>query len=271
MPRRPRRRRGLPRLPDAPEPFPLPTPPVVRPPEPRVEPMVFPRLPTSPAPRSPDIRVTPAPRGPDFPPRLPPGRPVQRDVFGNIKIVSGIGCTTDAECERMFGPPPGTEPPPKVPPATPGSLIQITNQPASVFFRRLTDLLGVRRRERLSELAQERRSRATPTPATPPIVDIPPVPIPPAGVVPRVGFLSLPTPQPVPQEDLCRACATARRRRRRERSKCIQRYNVAWTSGPDKGRLAGSRCYASTDLGREARRVGRRVGRRIGSAVTRLF
>lgn len=50
------------------------------------------------------------------------------------------------------------------------------------------------------------------------------------------------TPPRVPAAtDPCRELT--KRKRKEQRRTCAIRYNVAWTSGPQKGKLAGSRCF----------------------------
>lgn len=75
-----------------------------------------------------------------------------------------------------------------------------------------------------------------------PGVDIP-TPEPSPGLTPnQSGVLQSLAAQPQFDTDPCRECA-AQRRERQKRRKCDIRYNVAWTSGPKKGELAGSRCF----------------------------
>lgn len=59
---------------------------------------------------------------------------------------------------------------------------------------------------------------------------------------PERGLLELPQQSPVSQEDLCRACAQTKQRRRKKRRTCQIRRNTVWASGPQKGKLAGSKC-----------------------------
>lgn len=64
-----------------------------------------------------------------------------------------------------------------------------------------------------------------------------PTPLPPGVAQP------LPSPSPLRPgtiDDLCRANAQKQRKKRR---KCDQRLNVVWAGGPNKGRVAGSKCY----------------------------
>ena len=75
--------------------------------------------------------------------------------------------------------------------------------------------------------------------------------------------------------DACRRCAAQRREKKKTRTKCLQKYNVAWTAGPDKGRVAGTRCYVSRNVRKEAKRFGTRIarqaGRRVGEKIGGFF
>lgn len=107
------------------------------------------------------------------------------------------------------------------------------------------------------------------TPVTTPVADPVAAPVSPPLTPTQPGGLSSPgqivlgnlAPQQLAQaSQLCRDTA----RRRKKRRKCLKRYNVAWTSGPRKGKVAGSRCYSFEDVAED-------VGRRIGSAIRELF
>lgn len=80
-------------------------------------------------------------------------------------------------------------------------------------------------------------------PTLDPFPGTPGTPQPTPGLTPQQsGVLQSLAAQPQFDTDPCRECA-AQRRERQKRRKCDIRYNVAWTSGPKKGELAGSRCF----------------------------
>lgn len=240
----PRRRRRTvpPIIPGAPAPFPLPTPPRALPPRPGpVSPPTVPRLPPQivPTPRS-----LPTPSTPIPPAARPPVGP-----------------------EATPQPRIGQFPPPSATPSSPPSSVPFIPS----IFPFGTPSQPIPRLQPSVRPGTAPTVRLVPDSVTPPVPGTPTIP---GSRLQPGSRLNVP-PSAQPNAEQCRACATQSRRRRREKSKCLQRFNVAWTSGPDKGRIAGSRCYVSGDIGTNVRRIGRRAGRaagrRIASTVSEFF
>jgi hypothetical protein len=89
----------------------------------------------------------------------------------------------------------------------------------------------------ISQLIQSRSSR--PIPFRDPIQ--PPLGRPFVPTTPGPTTQPLPTRTRTPQfDDLCRERA---RQQRKKRRKCEQRANVVWAGGPNKGKIAGTKCF----------------------------
>ena len=109
--------------------------------------------------------------------------------------------------------------------------------PSGTTQRQLGPFTSILASSIISQLIRSRSSR--PVPFRDPIQ-------PPLGR-PFVPTTPGPTTQPLPTrqrtgtvDDLCRARA---RQQRKKRRKCDQRLNVVWAGGPNKGKIAGSKCF----------------------------
>ena len=121
---------------------------------------------------------------------------------------------------------------------------QRTRAPQRVRNPFIDILLGAASAAAVSSAISSATSPSTRSPATP-FID----PIFPPQNIPLTP--SQPTPLPSPMrlrtrtvDDLCRE--TARRRRKKKR-KCEQRLNVVWAGGPNKGKIAGTKCATFED------------------------
>lgn len=225
-----------------------------REPAPERDPFVWPRVPRIPQrPRIPKPDPKPSPEG------VPPARPVTRpQAPPQIEIppfaVPGIGFpTVPVPVPTRFPPPPI----PRAPPA-PGTRTQPapSQEPEPAPAGQLAAVL--------LPLLLAGLSPATGSPFQ--LRDLTQF---------QRGRLELPGQTAQPQTELDRACRERARQRRKKR-KCLVRYNVAWTGGPNKGRIAGSRCFRfGKEIRGAARRLTRRATREVGAGIAqqiqRLF